>query len=61
MGVIYEMENRTSLQEIVDAVKNIGDIEKKYEEKYNRFCEKYCAWEDGHATEKVVNAVFDCE
>ena len=48
-------------QEIVDAVKNIGDIEKKYEEKYNRFCEKYCAWEDGHATEKVVNAVFDCE
>lgn len=44
--------------EIIEAVRNIKDVQEKYKEKYNRFCDKYCAWEDGHAAEKVVNAVF---
>lgn len=44
--------------EIIRAVQNIEEIQEKYKEKYDRFCEKYCAWEDGHATEKVVNEVF---
>lgn len=45
--------------EVIDAIRNIADIQKKYADKYNKFCEKYCAWEDGHASEKVVKAVFD--
>lgn len=44
--------------EVIRAVGDIENIQKMYADKYDRFCEKYCAWEDGHATEKVVNAVF---
>ncbi len=46
-------------EQIIDAVKNIDNVQEKYKEKYERFCDKYCAWEDGHASEKVVNAVFN--
>ena len=45
--------------EIIDAVKNIDNVQEKYKEKYDLFREKYCAWEDGHASEKVVEAVFN--
>lgn len=44
--------------EVIHAIQNIQEVQKKYEEKYRQFCEKYCAWEDGHATKKVVDAVF---
>lgn len=48
--------------EIISSVKRIEDVQAEYKDKYDRFCEKYCTWEDGHAAEKVVNAVFgsDC-
>lgn len=45
-------------EEVIDAVLHVEDVEKRYADKYNRFYEKYCAWEDGHAAEKVVDAVF---
>lgn len=44
--------------EVIASVKNIEDVSSKYKDKYDKFCEKYCAWEDGHAAEKVVHAVF---
>lgn len=46
-------------EEIVDAIRNINQIKADYAEKYERFYEKYCGWEDGHAAENVANAVFD--
>ncbi len=45
-------------EQVIDAIHHIEDIQKEYAHKYNKFCDKYCAWEDGHASEKVVNAVF---
>lgn len=45
-------------EQVIDAIHHIGDIQKEYAHKYNKFYDKYCAWEDGHASEKVVNAVF---
>lgn len=44
--------------EVISSVRNIDRVFEEYQDKYGRFCEKYCAWEDGHATEKVVQAVF---
>lgn len=44
--------------EILDAIRNLPEIEEKYKDKYSVFCEKYCGWEDGNATKKVVETVF---
>jgi CDP-glycerol glycerophosphotransferase len=44
--------------EVIEAIRNIEKVQETYQEKYGCFCEKYCAWEDGTATEKVVNEVF---
>lgn len=45
--------------EVIHAVENLEEVQKKYHDKYEVFCSKYCAWEDGRAAEKVVNAVFN--
>lgn len=45
-------------EEIIGSIRRIDEVNEEYQEKYDRFCKKYCSWEDGHATEKVVQAVF---
>lgn len=45
-------------EEIVDAIRKLPELEDKYKEKYDIFYEKYCGWEDGNASKKVVEAVF---
>lgn len=45
-------------KEIIGSIRRIDEVNEEYQEKYDRFCKKYCSWEDGHATEKVVQAVF---
>ncbi|MBP5160203.1 MAG: CDP-glycerol:glycerophosphate glycerophosphotransferase [Lachnospiraceae bacterium] len=45
-------------EEVVDAVKHIEDVKTKYADKYAVFYEKYCGWEDGHASDNVVKEVF---
>ena len=44
--------------EMVDAIRHLDQIEVDYKEKYDAFYDKYCAWEDGTSTEKVVKAVL---
>ncbi|WP_342388834.1 CDP-glycerol:glycerophosphate glycerophosphotransferase [Salinicoccus bachuensis] len=44
--------------EVVNAIENINQIEKKYKERYEAFHERFCSWDDGRASEKVVDAVF---
>lgn len=44
--------------QIVDAIKNIDKVTEQYSEKYDKFYEKYCGLEDGHASENVVREVF---
>lgn len=45
-------------EQIIEAVRNLSDVKEKYREKYEIFYEKYCAWEDGNATKRVVEKVF---
>ena len=45
-------------EEIIGSIRRIDEVNEEYQEKYDRFCKKYCSWEDGHATEKVVHVVF---
>ena len=44
--------------EVIDAIKNIEEIEQQYKEKYNEFYNKFCCFDDGHAAERLVNMIF---
>ena len=46
-------------EEVMKAMENLPAIEQKYQEKYRLFCDKFCDFEDGHATENIVNTVFN--
>ncbi len=46
-------------EDIIDAVKDIKEIEARYNEKYEAFKRKYCPLEDGHATNRLVNRFFE--
>ncbi|MEX3714695.1 bifunctional glycosyltransferase family 2 protein/CDP-glycerol:glycerophosphate glycerophosphotransferase [Cytobacillus horneckiae] len=45
-------------EEIISSIINIKQTEEEYKEKYAQFYEKFCSWEKGHATEKIVKTVF---
>jgi CDP-glycerol glycerophosphotransferase len=46
-------------QEIIDAIIDIEEVQKRYKDKYLAFYNKYCLLEDGFAAERLVNRVFD--
>lgn len=44
--------------ELFNAIENIEEMIRLYKEKYNSFYQKFCSWEDGHASERVINEIF---
>ena len=46
-------------EEIITAINHIDKLEQEYQDKYIKFYDKYCAWEDGHASRKVAEEVFN--
>ncbi len=48
-------------EEVIQAIQNIEAIKKKYEKRYDEFYERFCSWEDGHASENCVKEVFGLE
>ena len=46
-------------EEIIDNIRNLDKLEAEYKEKYDVFYEKYCGWEDGTSSQKVVETVFE--
>ncbi|WP_325167836.1 CDP-glycerol glycerophosphotransferase family protein [Staphylococcus devriesei] len=47
-------ENR----ELIEAIKNIDNIEKQYEGKYNQFYNRFCTFESGQSAKKIVDKFF---
>lgn len=47
--------------EVVDAIRNIDKIEEQYKDRYEQFYNRFCCIDDGHATERVVNKIFQSE
>lgn len=45
--------------EVIECIKNIKELEKTYSDRYDKFIDKFCAWEDGNASQRVVDAVFN--
>ncbi len=45
-------------KEIVDAILDIRTVNGRYAEIYDKFYERFCGWEDGHASENCIKTVF---
>ena len=45
--------------EVIDAIKNIDEINKKYEERYKIFYDRFCHLDDGNASKRICDIVFD--
>lgn len=44
--------------EIIQNIKNIEDVKKNYQNKYNDFYQKFCSLDDGNATRRIVEKVI---
>ena len=45
--------------EVIDALKHIDDIQKRYEKRYEEFYDRFCHIDDGHASERICELVFN--
>ena len=45
-------------EEVIHGVKNIDKIKQDYQVRYDEFYDRFCGWEDGQASKKVVESVF---
>lgn len=45
--------------QVIEAVKNIDDINEKYRERYDRFYRRFCSVDDGHASERICELTFN--
>ncbi len=44
--------------EVLDALVQLGDVQQQYAGAYGRFREQFCAWEDGSASARVIDAAL---
>ncbi len=44
--------------EVIEAIRDIENVNREYRQRYDEFYHRFCDWEDGHAAEKVVKSVF---
>lgn len=44
--------------DVVEAIKNIDQITEEYQEKYDIFYDRFCTYDDGKASERIVKRVF---
>lgn len=45
-------------EEVIAAIKDITNIEKRYQDKYDEFYERFCHVDDGNASKRIVERVF---
>lgn len=63
-GFYFDMEATVpgpllyTTEEVIDAIKNIDVLTEKFSGRYDAFYEKFCSWENGKASEKIVDDVF---
>jgi CDP-glycerol glycerophosphotransferase len=64
-GFYFDIEHEVpgpllfTTEEVIDAIRHIDSIHREYKQRYEKFYQRFCEWEDGHATEKVVELVFE--
>lgn len=45
-------------QEVVEKIRNIDVLNEEFSERYEQFYQRFCSWEDGNASKRVVDIVF---
>lgn len=45
-------------EEVIDNIKNINQLNERYAKRYDEFYQRFCLWEDGGASKRVVDEVF---
>lgn len=45
-------------EEVIDAILHIDKIQKCYQKRYDEFYDRFCCFDDGHASENIVKEVF---
>lgn len=66
-GFYFDFENEvpgpliTDKADIVPTIIGAENVRAEYDEKYRAFAQRFCPWDDGHATERVVDVVFGME
>lgn len=64
-GFYIDMENDLpgpllyTSEEVLNSVKNIEQVEKKFSLKYANFYDTFCSLDDGNATKRVVKTIFE--
>jgi CDP-glycerol glycerophosphotransferase len=48
----------TNEVDLLPAIQDADQIRVAYDEKYKRFADRFCHWDDGKAASRVVDAVF---
>lgn len=48
-------------EEVIYEIQNLNSYEARFKEKYKKFYDKYCEFDDGHATENIVREVFSAD
>jgi CDP-glycerol glycerophosphotransferase len=63
-GIYFDLQDespgpvlRTS-DEVVASLRALPDVTARFADRYKQFVSRFCALEDGHASERVVDAVF---
>lgn len=63
-GIYLDMEKELpgpllhTNEQLLEALKNMDSINKKYKERYAEFYERFCNVDDGHASERIIEKVF---
>ncbi|MHA6250851.1 bifunctional glycosyltransferase/CDP-glycerol:glycerophosphate glycerophosphotransferase [Oceanobacillus sp. CAU 1775] len=64
-GMYLDMEEEVpgpllmTTDEVVETIKDVDNVIKEYEAKYETFYNKFCLWDDGQASKKTVERVFE--
>ena len=45
-------------EEVIEAICHINQVEEVFRERYERFYQKFCCWDDGYASKRIVKDVF---
>src|SRR5699024_7268627 len=45
--------------EIIDKIKNIRELNESYANRYKTFYNRFCGWDNGKATQKTIETVFN--